>query len=439
MATLHPGLRTRLRTWLDSLPIQRGRSRFGDRYNQEFDAFRTMLSQTQPWRDLMSTHEPLHLTGRLETFQERIPEAFEGRLRDVPVRGLVEQIDNHFVAFLESLPRTYDVFIQLPRFGEYGVPRKELVQGVSLVQTVGGCDPNLMLPEGVEPTRSVLIDSPSRLVRNSTYLCIETSGLATPTPRNYSVEGAIGRLKHFLFMALAENGLRRRGLADIIYFIEYGKTEEIHAVVRDRQDPETESFKLHLPDELNEFLRWVRVDEQGLEVWDEKGKSLMSFKPAETGEEKVRAFSAKLHLTQRFMELESTYPDAERIRAAMEWWVDSESSDNHTVSFLQACIGLEALLGDADERSRVKDRLSDRYSYLLGATQSDRQRLKERFVKMYDHRSTLVHGRRARLGNEDLTAMVDSQQMLSDSIRHEVSNLLRDISRKAEAARKQAN
>ena len=153
---------------------------------------------------------------------------------------------------------------------------------------------------------------------------------------------------------------------------------------------------------------------------------MLAFRPAETGPEKLRAFAARLNMSGRFFDIPADASDAERLRAAMEWWVDAQAADNNTVAFLQACIGLEALLGDADG-GRVREKLSDRYSYLLGMTVSEREALKKRFLSMYDHRSTLVHGRRARLGEDDLNAMLESQEMLSKSIRVEVANLLKRI------------
>jgi hypothetical protein len=55
---------------------------------------------------------------------------------------------------------------------------------------------------------------------------------------------------------------------------------------------------------------------------------------------------------------------------------------------------------------------------------------------MYDHRNTLVHGRRARLGTDDFNAMLASKDMLSMSIRAEVANLLQRLREIEEMATK---
>lgn len=47
MAALNRELRRRLRAWLDTLPINTGANRIGDRYTEEFSSFQELLLQTE--------------------------------------------------------------------------------------------------------------------------------------------------------------------------------------------------------------------------------------------------------------------------------------------------------------------------------------------------------------------------------------------------------
>jgi hypothetical protein len=112
----------------------------------------------------------------------------------------------------------------------------------------------------------------------------------------------------------------------------------------------------------------------------------------------------------------------------LEWYFDADTADNHTVAFLQRCIGLEAILGD-DENSRtvpLTDRLADRYAYLMGQTASERVELRQHFREIYGRRSDVVHSRTAR-AVLDIRTEIEAQTMLSRVIHKEVSGLFRSL------------
>ncbi|RWA54755.1 hypothetical protein AU476_09045 [Cupriavidus sp. UYMSc13B] len=111
----------------------------------------------------------------------------------------------------------------------------------------------------------------------------------------------------------------------------------------------------------------------------------------------------------------------------MEWDIDAAATSNETIAFLQRCIALEALLGSEEGQRSVTDRLSDRYAYLLGQTESQREKYRGLFKKMYGHRSNIVHGRAGRLSEEHRRAGRDAQAMLASVLFKETGNLLRFV------------
>jgi hypothetical protein len=113
----------------------------------------------------------------------------------------------------------------------------------------------------------------------------------------------------------------------------------------------------------------------------------------------------------------------------MEWDIDAATTTNESIAFLQRCIAFEALLGSEDSQRSVSERLSDRYAYVLGQTESQRKTLRGMFKRMYAHRSDIVHGRAGRLSEEHRRAAKDAARMLSAVLYKETGNLLQSMAK----------
>ena len=99
---------------------------------------------------------------------------------------------------------------------------------------------------------------------------------------------------------------------------------------------------------------------------------------------------------------------------------DSHANDNDTLAFIQACIGIEAVIGD-DTKDNITATLADRCAYLLGDSISARKKIREKFEKLYDIRSKVVHGRKACLDDEQRHFLDYAQIMLKRVIGKEIS------------------
>jgi len=353
------------------------------------------------------------------------------------VDGIVARVESDLIGYLESLPRQYAVCFELPAFQKYGVARTEVANGVSLIETTIGFDEALL-----EPQNSLLValgNSSDRLRRNTTYVVFQSPGFASSSIDSFSVATAVARVKHFAYLGAADNRLNiQRGLADIMFEHRTGVAPPMaDAFVYNPSDIAREAYRLRVPDGLSKYLRQIRMNEKELMIHDGKGaSSALLGRPAESPAEKIAAMPHTLFATRPFFDIPDGEMDAERIRAAIEWYVDSVTTDNHTIAFLQSCIGLEALLSDdKDKRGGVTNKLCDRLTYLLGRTISERRELRDNFEKIYDHRGSIVHGRRARLGADDTVAMVNARHMLDRCIRTEVAGLLKAIRLREEAAK----
>lgn len=89
------------------------------------------------------------------------------------------------------------------------------------------------------------------------------------------------------------------------------------------------------------------------------------------------------------------------MKAAAEWGFEAESTNNQTVTFINTCIALEAILGEGIDDVPLSKTLADRFSYLVGRTPVERARLRKMFSEMYKARSKLVHGRQTVIGGNE--------------------------------------
>lgn len=115
--------------------------------------------------------------------------------------------------------------------------------------------------------------------------------------------------------------------------------------------------------------------------------------------------------------------EALRIRAAIDWLVQSEITDDETMAFIQICIGLESIFGDDDSEGGLTTILSDRCAYLIGGKIQNRRHIKESFRKIYQVRSKIVHGVRNHLSEDESHLRHLAYSYLEQSILKEIKNL----------------
>ncbi|HCU1193505.1 TPA: hypothetical protein OUG42_005439, partial [Klebsiella pneumoniae] len=106
--------------------------------------------------------------------------------------------------------------------------------------------------------------------------------------------------------------------------------------------------------------------------------------------------------------------------AAMDWYMNAQMVMDETMSFIQICMGLEALLGDKREGSiGLTQTLSDRCSYLIGKGMSDREEIKKQLKKAYELRSAIVHGLKNRINESEKEYVKNATLFLRRAIKVE--------------------
>jgi hypothetical protein len=185
------------------------------------------------------------------------------------------------------------------------------------------------------------------------------------------------------------------------------KVEKYFFVCWDKTDDTI--TRIALPAEFCEFIHGKKfnVRIKGFDMLQEKGLSSI--------------------LIERFFEktnkvLNDNGDDSSRIKMAIEWHFNSISSKDRTMSFVQSCIGLEAIFGD-EAGDQLTKTLSDRCAYLIGKNIRQRTEIRDLFKDLYKVRSKIVHGHTSSLGEDEFKLITTAQELLRLSISKEIENL----------------
>lgn len=113
---------------------------------------------------------------------------------------------------------------------------------------------------------------------------------------------------------------------------------------------------------------------------------------------------------------------SDRVCRACQWYFDSYTGTNQLLSFLQATITIEILLGEKNKEILKKigltELLKNRCAYLVGKDHNSRNEIMEDFDKIYDVRSEIVHKGHSKLSSE--------QSILFDKLRKFCSKVIRE-------------
>lgn len=387
----------------------------------EIRRFHQALIAYETWRSHITTFDLFELIAGV---MERLDVNLEGAARKLPDVLTKEQFARISVALrdhLLSIPLRYKLWVELPSMPNWGVgsiklsQRLELAEIESKERTGTEMIADAMVGRGLRDFRV-------KLAATSVYLVIDAHGYGGARLDTTAVADGISQLKQFFQMFRRTDVFERQWAAGML-------EQHIECWIVDPQYPK-QRMNITLPPALSKFVASVAVDEEKLKVPDEKSAqktiltALWPSKRAETRDECASALLGKISWVSRLMNAPPS-EDAARIRSAFEWAFDSEQNDNQTLSFLQACIGLEALLGDSAVDEPLVARLKDRCAYLLGKSHEDRDAIRKRFAVMYDVRSKVIHGRTPRLSPSDAQHLEYAQTVLNDVISEEADRLLK--------------
>ncbi len=329
---------------------------------------------------------------------------------------------------LESYPRAYHVYVELPGLDPdlLEIERLELPEEVFVLSTSATSQEmrRLVRPEwsgDIDTSQATTLEEFRELMRpissfllepDSIYLRFTEKG-AMPgvlsTERPSLLSRAITRTKIFVFFGLELGLFERREIFRERHHASGNRTI-VHVAVHSTSHHGQAATQL--PRDFENFVRGITFP------MSDAGTS-----PSVS----QRELNERLQPVVRFMQMPSCNEHAERLAAGIEWLIDSVTAESQMMALVQACIGLEAVLGDSSPAGfelGITARLAERYAYLMGCSASERTKLKEDLRAVFAKRGDLVHARRHRLPPYEAGLVRTSQQMLQAVLRKEIALLL---------------
>lgn len=396
----------------------------------QYDLISALLSVRGPWRSHLT---PIDLYTVLARALRRRgisgAEATGQKLIKLVDAEAFSALRADIESYLLSFPRQYNLWVALPAMPRWGVGSIKFSEQIQLVEkevpqlttqgllasALRGQQPSPFAPEAKSATK--------------VYLRVSATGYGSgPGTNSTAVSEAISLLKQFVQMFRRLKVFRR--LNNFRLMIGPPNPE---CWIEDLQYPE-ERESVQLPHALASFLWTASLNEDELKVPDtdvkpgQRASTLLTAgeRAPRTRQEREWSLTQSMSWILRLLSCPQS-EDIDRIRSALEWEFDSDEGDNQTLSLLQACIGLEAMLGDDDKDEPLMARLKDRCAYLLGKNFSDREDIRRRFGMMYGVRSKVIHGRSRRLSMSDAQQLQYAQELLGKVITEEANRLLRNL------------
>jgi len=402
---MHPNaiaiLRQRTREALESCSISEiGWPYLGPIHDRLRGIANELLKHKSQWISAIDVSLIFH--ERVHRFVNRIGTKSDEQLRELTTVLLptqLDQLEQDVLTFFASIPRSYDFLIALPKVP---LPASTVhLTDTCCVRVFEGVEE---IPEMLRPafglTRA-LLGPGTELEIGRPYLAIRTQGYCRGSLDNVAALLAYSGFKLLLQQCLSNGLLDSNDLAKA--FLQPESIHAAHMVCLDSNGDDIGPHVIPMPFDFSGFLKELgfRSYVDWLSLRDDLIRYL---RPA------AELFSA-------------TSADASRVRAAAEWWLDSCTTENQTVAFLQVCIGLEAIYGSGNVQEKLTQALADRCSYFLGTSVSERGRLRKGFIALYQARSKIVHGNMPRLSAEDLKHLRWGKTILQRSISKELEQI----------------
>ncbi|MCX4157018.1 MULTISPECIES: HEPN domain-containing protein [Paraburkholderia] len=395
---------------------------------ETIDKFEEQVLKAPTWKSLIGKIEFGMLAWRtIYRVAKSIPEAYEGMLSDFNSGSVRDELIGALREQFESLPGEYDIFIPMGAVQELHCGEITITESVAIADTLHNDDLRDLISHGVETNAlyRALAGWPQlpKSIDSIRYLRISGSGYGDDSPQSPVVRHAWSIAKQLVFVGMASGALIPNA-SEFLFSSGISPINNIPTLVVSRSSS-GEVFRTSPGFELGQLLHTIKF--KNFRFYDlATGATLLSSeeRDATTGDEIRQAVNRSMATAATFLKIES--PDAAPIRAAMEWFVDADASQNETVAFLQRCIGLEALLGSSESKRDVTERLADRYSYIVANTASSRDIHRAKFIAMYKHRSEIVHGRSTKLSDEHRRASWEAREMLLQAAWREMHNVLKE-------------
>jgi hypothetical protein len=325
------------------------------------------------------------------------------------LKNLADKCLNYFL----SIPREYIIYFPLPSFkAESSII--ELSPDIFLKRFLEG-EPNVSTTRNfLQPMDNFNL---SLFKPNQWYIGFKEVGYFSGNIEDISFHNASSKLKRILYLGLLRGFFCEKDPHPwTTAFVGLGLDNVLGSLKAIGMDNEPASYKyaISLPEPISKLLSRVCLnteDANFLEFVHDLSNDIHKY------------INKALHIPAQLCSGKFESDDITSITTAIEWAFDAKTNENQTVSFIQTCIALEAILGEDTKKGQLSATLADRCAYLISPRIADRRKIRDYFEKIYDVRSKLVHGRRIRLSHDDRDSLHKAQSLLNSVINKEISNI----------------
>lgn len=296
--------------------------------------------------------------------------------------------------YLMSIPFSYDIKIPL---NNIPLPPFSLGRRLIIEQDVKAL-----------PSIGFALSGDSKFV--NTNICVPTTGYYNIYEKDHFMKEATIVLSVLIY------SLRERGLIKRNYQKSARYTSALSPIFNKKHQVSEYSAKIYNKDYPNS------IDDYSFPIpvcmyLEELGVT------DEISEDEVKRLALEV-LQETTKLLDDSTDEAQNIVSAIDWCIQSEINTDKTMSFLQTCMGLEALLGDNNNDAGLTLTLTDRCAYLIGRGMVERAEIKKEFKAIYQLRSKLVHGRMNKISTQDRELCRKAIRYLKRAISKELSYLM---------------
>jgi hypothetical protein len=414
---IHPkaidSMKAKLRRALEDCEVENNWPVFASYTDNLFKFANEVLKHTKDWLSVSSVYS-IFSRQVGSTLMGEFPNKtnVSGKIGELLGTERLKQLVNSIIKYIDGIPRSYSIYFPLP--GMEGFKQKEidLSAGISIITFLDKTD----VPGGYQEGLYGAALGVNRLEINKPYICFEEIGHAGGLFEDSAFRDALSKFKQFVHLGIA----RRAFLTKEGYSMSLGLSgrhhyeQNIHAFVFDKAVRDVIDSSTLLPRSMSRRIEKI--------VLNDENKYYKTAK-AQSDEEVANYIKSILNKPSKLISLPKNDKDAWPIKSAIEWAFEASISDNDTVSFIQTCIGLEAILGDNSDRESLTEILADRCAYLIGTDIKGRKNIKNNFKELYRLRSKLVHGRAVRLHDNEKCYLEWGKNVLDYVILKEIKNL----------------
>lgn len=358
---------------------------------------------------------------------QRIPERdlskFDGNLSILLTKENMGALVEKVFSFYMSIPRKYDIYLPFP-VHSMPISKSFPLSGNAEVVFFESTDqiPGFVKEVGL----TALVQAENRALNvGAAYFRFTCLGYYEYGLRNKVIGQALANYKIFIQIGIIF-GLfddKRRMMAQLLGS-SHPLNQEAKIVSVDCTDEEPEVVASKLPRIFSNFLSRLDINRRNTSVSN-----------VSQGEDLIEVIQK--YLKNASLLVSSSESESKNLKSAIGWFFDSEINEDETMSFVQLCMGLEAILGQPPKSPQQKKKknpfpverppltftLADRLAYLVSNTIRQREITRQKFGEFYSVRSALIHGSTTEIYRDGENWPLFGKNMLRLAIIKEIENL----------------